>query len=248
MIKPAFLEQGEDYTVMGHFFESPVVVKGLTGLPILEFFGWGILTRVAGSKHPEWSVSRRLSAGAITTVILFSSEWCHNLAHTVTAWKIGKPVDAIRIFFGTPLLIYYDINDQQVTASQHIARASGGPIFNALMILPASLIRSFTRPGTFSRYIADYLLGTNIILSTVSLLPIPGIDGGPLLKWLLVNKGRSIAEADEAVKKVNLAVGSSLVLASGVALKKRRKWLAAASIAFAITSLAVGLGLLKEQK
>ena len=82
----------------------------------------------------------------------------------------------------------------------------------------------------------------------VSLLPIPGIDGGPLLKWSLVQLGRSPLEADEVVKGVNLALGAGLGVASGVALKKRRPWRGAALAALAATSLAIGIGLLKEYK
>ena len=157
-------------------------------------------------------------------------------------------MDAIRIFFGTPLLIYYDINDQQVTPSQHITRALGGPIFNAVMIPFAWLVKHYSQEGTFTHYVANFALGTNSFIAMVSLLPIPGIDGGPILKWSLVEAGRTPAEADEVVKGVNLALGSGLSVAAGVAVKKRRKWLAVAFAAFAATSLAIGLGLLKEQK
>ena len=36
MIKPAFLEAEDQPTVVGHVFGTPVVVKGWTGLPLLE--------------------------------------------------------------------------------------------------------------------------------------------------------------------------------------------------------------------
>ncbi len=248
MIKPAFLKAEDQFTVVGHVFGTPMVVKGWTGLPVLELGSWIVLTCVAGRKQPDWSLRKRLSAGAITTAIILGFEWCHNLAHAAVASSIGKPVDAIRIFFGTPLLIYYDINDQQVDPTQHISRAMGGPIFNALMIPFAWLARCYSQEGTLSHYVANFALGTNMFISMVSLLPIPGIDGGPILKWSLVEAGRTRAEADGIVRGVNLAMGSGLSVAAGVALKKRRKWLAAAIAAFAATSLVIGLGLLKEQK
>jgi Zn-dependent protease len=248
MIRPAFLSSEERPTTIGHVFDTPIVVKGITGLPLLELVAWGILSWVAGRNHPEWSRSNKGTAGALTALILFASEWGHNLAHTAAAQRIGKPVDAIRIAWGTPLLIYYDINDQNVSPHQHILRASGGPIFNALMVPICWLGRCLTREGTTSRYVADFALGTNIFISSVALLPIPGIDGGPILKWSLVERGQSPQGADETVKKVNLALGSGLAVATGVALKKRRKWLGVAIGAFALTSLAIGLGLLKEQK
>ena len=144
--------------------------------------------------------------------------------------------------------IYYDINDQQVSPSQHILRASGGPMFNALMVPLTLLTRHATREGTLARYCADFAVGTNSFIATMALLPIPGIDGGPILKWSVVKGGRSPQEADEVVKKVNLAVGSGLGAAAGVAISKHRTWIGAALAAFAATSLAIGVGILKEHK
>jgi Zn-dependent protease len=248
MIKPAFLNSDEQATTLGQVFGTPIVVKGVSGLPVLELAAWGILSWVADHKKPGWRRSTWVTAGALTTLILFASEWGHNLAHTAVAQHIGKPVDAIRIFWGTPLLIYYDINDQDVSPRQHIQRACGGPIFNALMVPLCYLARNLTREGSLPHYVANFALGTNIFISSAALLPIPGIDGGPLLKWSLVECGQSPQGADETLKKVNLAMGSGLGIVSGLAFKKRRKWLGAAIGAFTLISLAIGLGLIKEQK
>ncbi len=248
MIKPAFMSSDEQPTTLGHVFEAPLVVKGVTGLPVLELAAWGLLTWVAGHKKPNWSRSKRVAAGALTTLILFASEWGHNLAHVAIAHRIGKPVDAIHVMGGTPLLIYYETSDQDVSPRQHILRASGGPIFNALMVPICWLARNLTQEGSLSHYLANFALGTNIFITSVALLPIPGIDGGPLLKWSLVEKGQSPQQADETEKKVNLVVGAGLGVACGVAIKKQHKWLGAAMGAFALISLAIGLGVLKEQK
>ena len=248
MIKPAFITPEDQPTVVGNVFGTPVVVKDWTGLPLIELVVWGILTWVTSHNKPHWSWCKRVYASAVNTTIILGSEWCHNLAHTAVAYRIGKPVNAIRIFFGTPILIYYDINDLNVKPTEHIMRALGGPVFNALLVPFCCLARHFTLQGSLTRYAADYALGTNSVLSTISLLPIPGIDGGPLLKWSLVEKGHGQAEADQIVKGVNLAMGSGLSVAAGVAFKKRWKWLGVAITAFAATSLAIGTGLLKEQK
>ncbi len=248
MIKPPFLDPEDRPTALGHVFGAPMVVKGWTCLPVIELVVWGILSWVAGCKRPDWSRKKRAAAGAATTIIMLGSEWCHNLAHAAVASRIGKPVDAIRIFWGTPLLIYVDINDQKVSPYQHILRSLGGPIFNALLIPVCWLTRQLTQEGTLGRYAADFAIGTNTFLSTVSLLPIPGIDGGPILKWSLVQRGYNPDKADEVVKGVNRVVGGGLGIAAGVALKNQRKWLGLTIAAFAVTSLAIGFGLLKEQE
>jgi Zn-dependent protease len=248
MIKPAILEPEDQPTVISHIFGTPVVVKSWSGLPALELAAWFILYRVTRQKKPDWTMKKQVGAGAFMACILFASEWCHNLAHTLIASRIGKPVDAIRIVWGTPLLIYYDINDHSVTPHQHIMRAVGGPIFNGLLVPITYFAKRSTTSGTFSRYLADFALGVNVFLSTVSLLPIPGIDGGPILKWSLVEAGQTPEQADEAVKVVNRYLGVGLTSVSGLAAKKGKKWLAAISAALAATALAIGFGLLKEQK
>jgi Zn-dependent protease len=205
------------------------------------------LSQVARQKHPGWSRSTWGWVGALSSITLFASEWCHNLAHAAAASLVGKPVDAIRIVWGTPVLVYYDINDQHVSPRQHIVRASGGPVFNALMVPILWFARRFARHGSLTHHMVNFALGTNCFLSTASLLPIPGIDGGPILKWTLVEHGCSVEQADEVVKEVNLALGSGLAVASGMALKRRKVWLGAATAAFAATCLAIGVGLLREQ-
>jgi hypothetical protein len=247
MMDPASVKPDIQPTVLGRVFDAPIVVEGRTGLPLLELFTWGLLSQVAGSKNPTWTPRQRLTAGATTTVMLFASEWGHNLAYAALAAWIGKPVDAIRIFFGTPLLIYYDSENSLVTPAQHITRASGGSIFNGLMVAIAWLGRWLTPKGSLSHYCMDFVLDANRALMLISWLPIPSLDGGSILKWSLVLRGRSREKADEAVEQVNLAVGAGLAASSAIALKKRRKWLGAGMAFFAVGCLGIGLGLQKEQ-
>lgn len=232
---------------IGRVFGTPLVVKGFTWLPLFELGAWGILTHVAGNRRPDWSNRKRAMAGALTASILFGLEWCHNLAHIAVAKWIGKPADAMRVFLGTPLLIYQNIDDREITPREHLLRASGGPAFNLLTIPFSWLAKRISRNGSFGHYIADFAFGANVILPSLSLLPIPGLDGGSLLKWSLVERGRSIREADEEVKKVNLVVGSGLGATSAVAFRQRKKWRGAILAAFAVISLSIGLGLLREQ-
>ncbi len=206
---------------------------------------------------------------------ILGSEWCHNLAHAATARLVGKPMDALRVAWGMPLVVYYDVNDESVTPRQHIARALGGPLFNALLLPFALLFRRFTgkrqdipqspvdgsgsgasESGTAGASwlfpvlhdVAEAAAGMNLFLSTASLLPIPGIDGGPVLKWTLVERGSTPAEADETVKVVDRVVGAGLGAAAGLAFKKRRRFLGAILAMFSFLALVIGFGLLSEQE
>lgn len=248
MKKPTILLPTDEATTVGRVFDTSLVVKGKTWFPATGFIFWMVMTWVAGRGHPERSCGKRLATGAFTTLAILGSEWCHNLAHAAAASLVGKPVDAIRIVWGMPLLVYYDINDQTVTPRQHILRALGGPLFNALLLPWMLWINRLTRPGSAARDVANAAVVMNAFLSSVSLLPIPGIDGGPLLKWSLVARGNTPRQADERVKRVNRASGAGLGLAAGIALKKRR-WLIGVFLGlFAALSWAIGFGLLKEQE
>ncbi|NIV33268.1 MAG: hypothetical protein GWN58_28625 [Anaerolineae bacterium] len=247
MQKPAVVRPTDEVTTVGSVFGAPVVVKGRTWLPLTQVAVWLIMAWHAGRGHPERGWGKRLSTGALTMAAILGSEWCHNLAHAAAARLLGKPMDALRVAWGMPLVVYYDLNDESVTPRQHIARALGGPAFNALLLPFALLLRKLTRPGSVPRDVANAAAGMNLFLSTASLLPIPGIDGGPVLKWALVARGATPEEADETVRAADRAVGGGLGVAAALAFKKRRRFLGAILAMFSVLALAVGFGLVREQ-
>jgi len=247
MIKPAFVQPGEQVEVIGSVFGTPLVVKGWSWLPLAQLFTWPIMAWVAKQRRQERSWPQALGIGALTMPVVLGSEWLHNLAHAASARLVSKPMDAIRILIGMPLVVYHDVNDQDVTPRQHIARALGGPLFNLLLVPFAWLLKRRARPDSIAYDLAEASLATNIFLPTVGLLPIPFIDGGPVLKWSLVARGRSILAADRAVRRVNVVLGLLLSLLGGLGLKKGRRLAGGFSLALAGWAFVFGLGLMKEQ-
>jgi len=248
MAKPVVVKPADDVTAVGSVFGTPVVVKGFTWLPLTQLAVWLIMAWPAGRGRSDRSWWKRLGIGALTMSTILRSEWCHNLAHAAAARFVGQPMDALRIAWGMPLVVYYDVNDETVTPRQHSIRALGGPLCNALLLPFALLLRRFARQGPVLGDVANAAVGVNLFLCTASLLPIPGIDGGPILKWALVERGSTLEEADELVMGVGRVVGGGLGVAAGVALKKRRWFLGSILAMFAGLALAVGFGLLKEQE
>jgi hypothetical protein len=74
-----------------------------------------------------------------------------------------------------------------------------------------------------------------------SLSPLPMVDGGTILKWTLVERGRTIEEADTTVRQADLALGAGTT-AAAAALAARRRWLPALVLA-AAGALAIGAAL-----
>jgi Zn-dependent protease len=182
----------------------------------------------------------------MTMAAVLGSEWLHNLAHAAAAQLVGKPMDALRITWGMPLAVYYDLNDPDVTPREHIFRALGGPLFNACLLVPLIGLRRMAGTGTVAREVTDAAVGMNLFLSTASLLPIPGIDGGPVLKWALVQRGYTIEEADEEVREVDRRLGVVLSAAGAIAFRKRRLLLGAILSMFGAIAMATGYGLIEE--
>lgn len=238
----------KDRNLIGRIFNTPVTVQGSTWLPLIQIILWGIMTRRASRRKPEAGVVKHISEGALTTTVLLGSEWCHNLAHAYTANLIGKPMDELQIQWGMPRCRYEQLNDKDVSPRQHIIRSLGGPVINLVMILVTFLARMLTRRDSIARETTRIALQTNVFLTTVSLLPIPGIDGGPILKWSLVDQGYEIEEADQVVQKVNGPLAGLLGLFSGWAFLNKRNLIGIFSAMLALISFGIFSGWLKEEE
>jgi Zn-dependent protease len=247
MIKPEVVAPGEDVDVVGYIFDAPLVTKGRTWLPLTQLVTWLVMAREAGRLHPERNWFQRLGVASMTMPVILGSEWCHNLAHAAAAKGVGHPVDAIRITWGMPLLIYYDTEDPDVTPRQHIIRAIGGPVINTIFWGIAVILRRFSSFGNPSRDVADAAVGMNLLLTIAGMTPQPYLDGGVALKWALVEKGRTLADSDQTVQKANGVAAAGMGIGAAVAFKKRKKFLGALMALMAALSVGVAAGLLKEK-
>lgn len=247
MKKPAFVSPSDELTPVTRVFSTPLVVKDRTWIPLTQLAAWAVMVRAAKKRLPVRTWTQSIGIGAVTSTIILLSEWGHNFAHAAAANFVGRPADAIRIIWGMPLLVYYDINDQDVSPREHIIRALGGPIFNLLILPLALLLRWQTRPQSAGRDAANAAVGANMLIPAIGLLPIPGLDGGPILKWSLVDRGQTPTQADAAVRRVNGFLGPLLTLAGGIALKKKRRLTGSLLLALGGIAISIARGFLKEQ-
>ncbi|MFN2186070.1 MAG: hypothetical protein ACK2UU_18965 [Anaerolineae bacterium] len=185
----------------------PAILAYLFGL-------WGLQAWLAGRGHPERPWLVRILVGLLSTIAMMAADLGHAMAHTVSARYAGAPMDEILLSEGMPRTLYYD-ND--VPPRVHRLRALGGPIYNVAGLAISCLLRGLAPRGSWVGEVAGWsCLGHGLILGG-SLVPLPVVDGGTMLKWTLVERGRTPEQADEIVRQVDLSLGTALT-ATGVAL------------------------------
>ena len=147
-------------------------------------------------------------------------------------------MDEIRVSMEMPRTIYFD-ND--VPPHVHRMRALGGPIFSLIGLLTSLLLRTLAPRDSLAHEIAGWSsIGHGFIFGG-ALVPLPFVDGGTILKWTLVERGRTPAEADATIRRLDLAIGATAATA-GVAFASRRRWLPALGLIGA-GAIAIGAAL-----
>lgn len=206
-------------TILYHFNGVPVVARpDFWPIPVLLT---SLLTWAAGRRKPELSPFQRLGVGLLAMLVAWFADVGHAMAHTVSARLAGAPMDEILLSSGMPRTLY---QDNAVPPQIHIQRSLGGPIFSLASFVLSLLWWRRSPPGSLGRDLAGVsLLGHSFILLG-SLAPLPMVDGGTILKWKLVEAGRTPEQADQIVKKTSLSLGTALLgLGALLGLLRKRR-------------------------
>jgi hypothetical protein len=218
-------------------FGTPVKAS-FSILPIIIVL-WAGITWLGLHWHPERGFWQGLLIGAVSSILLFFADFGHAVAHIFSARYAGAPMDEILIAGDMPRTIYYK-ND--VAPRVHRMRAMGGPIFSIVGFLLSIAIYGIAANHPILREFAAWsALGHGLILIG-SMLPLPIVDGGTILKWTLVESGRPEREADRTIQRVDFAIGIAGVIL-GLGLIVMRMWIAGVIVVgISIVILAVAAG------
>jgi hypothetical protein len=200
---------------------------------------WAGLSWLSGRGHPERSWPINLLVGAISGFTLVLADVGHAFAHSISARMGGAPMDRIKLSSGMPRTIY---DDNNVPPRAHRMRAMGGPVFSAFGLVVSLLLRAVTPKDSLAREVAGWSCIGHGLIFTGSLAPLPIVDGGSLLKWTLVDRGRTPEEADRVVQQAGIATGIAAA-GAGAALASQRRWLPATGlIAAGLVAIGSALG------
>ncbi|MCL7452958.1 MAG: hypothetical protein M8467_07890 [Anaerolineae bacterium] len=226
------MSKGKDAKTLFKFQGTPVKVEPGVGVYIAGL--WGSMLWLAGHKDPERPWPVRILAGSLASLALLSADMGHALAHVISARWAGTPMEYVLVSADMPRTIYAE---DDVAPRTHRKRALGGPIYNAIGLLVALVSRRLASPTSlWHESLGWSALGHGLILAG-SLVPLPIVDGGVLLKWTLVERGHTPEGADAVVRQAGLAV-SSAALAAGATVAAQRRWLAGLGL---VVSGAVGI-------
>ena len=206
-------------------FSTPVKVKGTVLVPIVAL--WGIVTWLEFSWHPERGFWQSVLIGLVTVLLLLPADFGHALAHIFSARSAGAPMDEIRLGAGMPRTLYWK---NEVSPDVHRMRAMGGPIFNLLGLLLSIVIYAIARDNPIIRELAAWSAVGHGWILLAALLPLPMVDGGTLLKWTLVARGKTEKEADGMVRRIDwvLGIGGEII---GVGLLAMQMWIGGVIVA-----------------
>jgi hypothetical protein len=106
----------------------------------------------------------------------------------------------------------------------------GGPIFNVLGLLLSAVISAVASGNPLVRELAAWSAAGHGFILLAALLPLPMVDGGTLVKWTLVARGRTEKEADEMVRLLDWVIGivGGLI---GVGLTAMQMWIGGVIVA-----------------
>jgi Zn-dependent protease len=179
----------------------------------------GLCWTLVGRRYPAMRLLGRLRLTLIWTLLFEVAYFAHSVGHIFTARAVGAPMDALVLTAVQQVNIYYNDN---VSPDAHLGRAVGGPLASLIAGLTVRSLRRLLPPGPFARDLLDTFLGFTALIGGLSLVPLPSLDGGSLLKWGVYSSTGDLQEAARTVREagMNVALFSGILAIAAFLLRK----------------------------
>ena len=168
-----------------------------------------LLAAVYFPQYYTWSLSVRIAAGLITSVLFFGSVLVHELMHSIVSQRQGIPVQSITLFlFGG----VSQITSEPKQPKDEFRMAIVGPL-SSLVIGGIFFGIYFgwrnvdTLAVQFITAIAYWLGYINLALGVFNLIPGFPLDGGRVLRSLLWWRSGNLKSATRIASNIGRAVG-----------------------------------------
>jgi Zn-dependent protease/CBS domain-containing protein len=176
---------------------------------IFALVTWSLAAVYFPTTHPTWSLSLKIGAGLVASVLLFGSVLFHELMHSLVSLRQGTQIQSITLFF---LGGVSEMSGEPKTAGDEFRMAAAGP-FSSLILGGIFLGISFVLRGMlseaaqFGAAICYYLGLINILLGVFNLIPGFPLDGGRILRSLIWWRSRNMQSATKIASNIGRAIG-----------------------------------------
>jgi Zn-dependent protease/CBS domain-containing protein len=170
---------------------------------------WALAAAYFPTTYPNWSLSLKIVAGIITSILFFGSVLFHELMHSLVSIRQGTQIQSITLFF---LGGVSEMTGEPKTAGDEFRMAAAGP-FSSLVLGGVFLgiffvLRSATgEAAQFGAAISYYLGLINILLGVFNLIPGFPLDGGRVLRSLIWWRSRNMQRATKIASNIGRAIG-----------------------------------------
>ncbi len=220
------------------FVFNKTPVKARPGFWLMVLGLWALLAWLGSIRWPGQSWGAYIFVGGVGMLLGLLADVGHACAHTIGARLVNAPMDVILLGPDMPRTLYWN-ND--VPPRAHIIRSLGGPIYSGIGLLLGLGWLWVVPLGTAVHYLGEIWTVANGFIFLALFAPLPIVDGGVILKWLLVISGQTETQADEWVKRLGLELGVVL-LAVGLFFLLKATWLLG-GICFLVGLVALGSAL-----
>lgn len=176
---------------------------------IFALVTWALAAGYFPSTYPTWSLSARIAAGLITSVLFFGSVLVHELMHSIVSQRQGVRVQSITLFiFGGVSQITSEPKQprdefRMAVVGPLSSLVIGGILFGVYFALRP--VDSFA--AQFITAIAYWLGYINLVLGIFNLIPGFPLDGGRVLRSLIWWRSRDLKRATKIASNIGRAVG-----------------------------------------
>ena len=176
---------------------------------IFALVTWALAAGYFPSTYPTWSLSARIAAGLITSVLFFGSVLVHELMHSIVSQRQGVRVQSITLFiFGGVSQITSEPKQprdefRMAVVGPLSSLAIGGILFGVYFGLRN--VDAFA--AQFITAIAYWLGYINLVLGVFNLIPGFPLDGGRVLRSLIWWRSRDLKRATKIASNIGRAVG-----------------------------------------
>lgn len=192
---------------------------------IFALVTWALAAGYFPSTYPTWSLSARIAAGLITSVLFFASVLVHELMHSIVSQRQGIPVQSITLFiFGG----VSQISSEPKQPADEFRMAIVGPLSS--LVIGGILLGVYFGLRNVDTFAAQFVTGItywlgiiNLFLGVFNLIPGFPLDGGRVLRSLIWWRSRNLKRATRIASNAGRVVGFIFIFV-GIYFVFRGNW------------------------